>query len=129
MRSGAFAAAFLGPAGLAWLVAALALRAGARRAALGWALVALGDGRGVAARTAHCHLPIDEALAGWHPARPPADWLVVRERWSAADHWRSWAASRCFWCHGMAVGSAAAARFAAESAFNAFAASAGSDLD
>lgn len=129
MRSGAFAAAFLGPAGLAWLVAALALRAGARRRALGRARVAPGYALGVAAVTAHFHLPINEALAGWSPARPPADWLAARERWSAAHHWRSWAASLCFWCHGMAVGSAAAARFAAESAFNAFATSAGSDLD
>lgn len=62
VRSGAFAAAFFGPAVLTWLVAPLALRAGARRRALGWALVAPG----------------------------------ARERWNAADQWRSWAASLCF---------------------------------
>ena len=96
VRHPAFGAAFFGSAALPWIVAALALWTGERVRALGWALVGLGYGAGVVGITAGINLPINEALAGWNPQQPPADWQAARDRWNEANNVRAWASALCF---------------------------------
>lgn len=96
VRNAGFGAAFFGAALLPWTVAALALWAGARRHALGWAAVALAYGVAVVGVTSGINVPINEALAGWNPQQPPPDWQAVRARWNQANAWRAWAALAVF---------------------------------
>ena len=81
---------------LPWLVAAAALWAGQRQRALGWALIAIVYGAAVFWLTRSVNVPINDALAGWNPAQPPADWTSARERWNAANAVRAWASAACF---------------------------------
>lgn len=96
VRNAGFGAAFFGSAVLPWVVAALALWAGARRRALGWAAVGLAYGAAVVGITAGINVPINEALAGWNPQQPPSDWQAARDHWNQANTWRAWAALAVF---------------------------------
>jgi uncharacterized membrane protein len=46
--------------------------------------------------TREINVPINNALALWNPAAPPADWLTARERWNTANLVRTVAAIACF---------------------------------
>ena len=96
VRNALFGVVYFGSALLPWLVAAAALWAGQRPRALGWALIAIVYGAAVFWLTRSVNVPINDALAGWNPAHPPADWASARERWNAANAVRAWASAACF---------------------------------
>ncbi len=96
VRNAAFGAAYFGSALLPWLASGAALWAGQRRRALAWALIALGYGVAVFWLTRSVNVPINEALATWDPAQPPADWPAARARWNQANAIRAWASALCF---------------------------------
>ena len=96
VRNALFGVVYFGSALLPWLVAAAALWAGQRQRALGWALIAIVYGAAVFWLTRSVNVPINDALAGWNPAHPPADWASARERWNAANAVRAWASAACF---------------------------------
>jgi uncharacterized membrane protein len=86
VRNAAFAVVFFGPVLLglacAWVVRgtpALPWVAGA------WLLHAAG----VVGATMLLDVPINEAMASWDAANPPADWRAVQDRWTTYNHLRT----------------------------------------
>jgi uncharacterized membrane protein len=92
VRNAPFAFAYFGAAGVPLGVAALAAWAGRRRQAAGWGLVAAIYGIGVFLLTREVNVPINNALALWNAAQPPADWMQARDRWNDANFIRGMAA-------------------------------------
>lgn len=96
VRNATFGGIYFGTAVLP-LLAALALYAsGQRRAGHVWlALWAVYFGA-VFWLTREVNVPINNALALWNPASPPADWIQARESWNSANLVRTVAAGLCF---------------------------------
>jgi uncharacterized membrane protein len=96
VRNAPFALAYFGAALVPGL-AALALWMGRKRGqALAWAAIALTYLLGVFVLTREINIPINNALALWDPATPPADWARARDRWNAANFVRGMAALAAF---------------------------------
>lgn len=96
VHNAVFGGSYFGSALLPWLAAALALWARERRRALLWAGIALLYGAGVFWLTRSVNVPINDALAAWSAADPPAHWSRARDDWNAANAVRAWASAGCF---------------------------------
>jgi len=96
VRNLPFALAYFGSALLMFVPVWPAWRDGRRGIALGWLAVALLYFAAVFWLTRSVNIPINEALAAWNPTAPPADWMLVRERWNDANLVRSVASTSCF---------------------------------
>jgi uncharacterized membrane protein len=96
VRNAPFALAYFGSV-LVPALAAVALWMGKRRAeALVWAAVGLAYLLGVFVLTSQINIPINQALAGWDPAAPPADWAAARDAWNQANLIRGMVALAAF---------------------------------
>jgi len=96
VRNLAFAAVYFGSTLLVFVAALLAWRARRGGAALVWLAVALLYFGAVFWLTRSVNVPINDALASWNPAAPPADWASARERWNEANLVRAIASAVCF---------------------------------
>ena len=96
VRHALFFALFFGPPPLA----ALALLAGWRQWRGGWfaalAMAGLLYLLGIVVFTAQVNLPLNHYTESWDPAALPADWAATRERWNAANLWRTVASAAAF---------------------------------
>lgn len=96
VRNAPFALAYFGSVAVpAFAVLALWL-AGQRRQALAWSAITLTYLLGVFVLTSQVNIPINQALASWDPAAPPADWTALRDRWNDANFTRGMAALAAF---------------------------------
>lgn len=96
VRNAPFGAAYFGAAVLPFAVAALAFVARRPRAAAAWLAIGAVYVGGVFWLTRSINIPINEALAAWNAAAPPADWAALRERWNDANLLRTVAAALAF---------------------------------
>lgn len=96
VRTLPFAAAYFGAAAMPFLVAGVALAARRRRTALAWGAVGLLYFGAVFWVTRSVNIPINEMVAGWNPAAPPADWAQLRDRWNDSNLLRTVAAVLSF---------------------------------
>ncbi|MED5619716.1 anthrone oxygenase family protein [Ideonella sp. BN130291] len=96
VRNLTFALAYFGSALLPWVPSALAALQRQWRPAIGWLIVASLYFVAVFWVTRTVNVPINDALAQWLPAAPPADWAAARDRWNEANVWRTVAAMLCF---------------------------------
>lgn len=96
VRNATFGGAYVGAAVLPFVAAALAV-AGRRRGPA-WAWLAIGAVYAVAVfwLTRSINVPINDAVAGWNPAAPPAHWADLRDRWNDANLVRTIAAAAAF---------------------------------
>lgn len=102
VRSAGFGAVYFGAALAGFLAALAALGAGRRRLAVGWLFVGCVWLVAVFWLTRSINVPINDALALWNPASPPAEWHAARDRWNEANRWRAWASGLCF-CAALAL--------------------------
>lgn len=96
VRHAMFFAFFFGPPPLC----ALALLAAWRqwRSRWWWALGAAGllYALGIVLFTAEVNLPLNAYTESWNPHALPSDWAATRERWNAANLWRTGAGAAAF---------------------------------
>ena len=96
VRHALFFCFFFGPP----VVAALALVAGWRQWRRAWfaglGVAALLYLLGIVFFTAQVNLPLNHYTESWGPQALPPDWAQTRERWNAANLWRSWASAAAF---------------------------------
>jgi uncharacterized membrane protein len=96
VRNATFAAVYFGSALLPLLAGLAAHACGRVRLGHAWLAVwALYFGA-VFWVTREVNVPINNALALWNPALPPADWMAQRDAWNQANGVRAVAASVCF---------------------------------
>ncbi len=96
VRNATFAAVYFGSALLPLLAGLAAYACGRLRVGHAWLAVwALYFGA-VFWVTREVNVPINNALALWNPALPPADWMAQRDTWNQANGVRAVAASACF---------------------------------
>ncbi|MCM5677935.1 DUF1772 domain-containing protein [Schlegelella sp. S2-27] len=96
VRNLPFALAYFGSTLLAIVPAVLAARARQLSLACAWAIVAIVYFAAVFWVTRSVNVPINDALALWNPAAPPAEWSQWRDRWNEANDWRALASFGCF---------------------------------
>ena len=96
VRNAAFGSVYFGAALMPFVVVLLAAGTGRRRTALAWAVVAIVYGAAVFWLTRSVNVPINEAVALWDPAAPPANWAELRDAWNQANLWRALASAACF---------------------------------
>ena len=75
---------------------AMAWAAGLRVRAWAWAALALFYFTSVFWLTREINVPINNLVAGWNAAAPPAEWAVLRDRWNEANLWRALGAALSF---------------------------------
>jgi uncharacterized membrane protein len=85
VRNAWFAIAYFGAAILPLAAAAALWLARRRYESLVWVGIAVIYIAGVFLLTREVNVPINNALAGWNPASPPADWMIARDRWNDAN--------------------------------------------
>ena len=85
VRNGWFAIAYFGAAVVPLMAAAALWWARRRYESLVWLGIAVIYIAGVFLVTREVNVPINNALALWNPASPPADWMVARDRWNDAN--------------------------------------------
>ena len=96
VRNLGFAVVYFGSTVLVFVAALLAWGAQRRGLALVWLVVALLYFGAVFWLTRSVNVPINDALALWNPAAPPADWAGARERWNEVNLVRAVASAACF---------------------------------
>ena len=96
VRNVPFAVAYFGSAGITLVPAAVALARGRRGLALAWLAVGLLYFGAVFWLTRSVNIPINNTMAQWNPLAPPADWMMLRERWNQANLWRAIASAGSF---------------------------------
>lgn len=96
VRNAPFALAYFGSVAVPALAALALGLARRKREALAWAAVTLTYLLGVFVLTSQVNIPINQALALWDPAAPPADWAAARDRWNEANFIRGMAALLAF---------------------------------
>ena len=96
VRNAVFGAAYFGSALWPFLAAVTAAWAGQRPRAALWLLIALVYFGAVFWLTRTVNVPINNTVAAWQAAVPPADWALLRDRWNEANLWRTLAALACF---------------------------------
>ena len=96
VRNIPFAVAYFGSAGITLLPAALAYSRGRKGLALAWLAVGLLWFGAVFWLTRSINIPINNTMAQWNPLAPPADWMLLRERWNLANLWRAVASALAF---------------------------------
>lgn len=82
VRNAWFALAYFGATVLPFVVAALAFAKGRRPRALAWFAIALLYFGAVFWVTRSVNVPINDELATWNPASPPASWVQARDTWN-----------------------------------------------
>jgi len=96
VRHAMFFGFFFGPP----LFCALAVLAAwpARREHWLWCLATAGVlyALGIVLFTAQVNLPLNAYTESWDPRALPPDWARTRERWNAANLWRTWAGAVAF---------------------------------
>lgn len=98
VRNAVFALAYFGSVVLPACAALCAGWAGQRGRAMLWAVLSLVYFVAVFWVTRRVNVPINNELATWLPASPPADWLQARSHWNEANLLRTAAAMVCFVC-------------------------------
>lgn len=96
VRNAPFALVYFGAAVTPLLAAAAMYVAGRRREAAQWLGLALVYIGGVFLVTREINVPINNAIALWDPAAPPAQWLQARDDWNFANLARCVIACICF---------------------------------
>lgn len=96
VRNAAFGSVYFGAALMPFVVALLAASGRRWRDALAWGVVAIVYGTAVFWLTRSVNVPINEAVALWNPATPPAHWAELRDAWNQANLWRALASAVCF---------------------------------
>ena len=96
VRNAAFGLVYFGSAALPFLAAAAAAWARKRRLALGWLVVAAVYFGTVFWVTRTVNVPINNELATWSAAAPPATWHQARDSWNESNAVRTVAALLCF---------------------------------
>lgn len=85
VRNAGFALAYFGAAIVPGMAALTLFLTGRRAAAMAWLAIALAYLGGVFLLTREINVPINNALATWNAASPPADWAAARDRWNEAN--------------------------------------------
>jgi uncharacterized membrane protein len=96
VRGAVFGLTYFGSALLPFLAALAAASAGQRRIALGWLVVALAYFGAVFWVTRTVNVPINNELATWNAASPPAQWREARDTWNQSNAIRAAASALCF---------------------------------
>jgi len=96
VRNATFGAAYFGSTVIPFVVAAIAFVQGRRSTALAWFVIAAVYFGAVFWITRTVNIPINNELATWNAASPPADWLRARDRWNDSNAVRAAAAALCF---------------------------------
>jgi uncharacterized membrane protein len=102
VRNIPFALAYFGSAVMPFVAAIAAWRGRDGRRAVAWAVIGVLYVAAVFWVTRSVNIPINDALAGWNPAAPPAGWSELRDTWNRSNDVRTLAALLCF-CGGIAV--------------------------
>jgi uncharacterized membrane protein len=89
VRHGLFFAFFFGPP--VWCALALLSAWASRREAWWWCLAGASVAYllGIVFFTQQVNLPLNQTTEAWNPQALPADWAQVRDRWNAANLWRT----------------------------------------
>lgn len=95
VRNAVFGGVYFGAVVLPFAVALIALLAGQKRFAIAWAVIAAAYFVTAFWITRSINIPINEALALWNPAAPPADWSQLRDTWNQSNAWRAWGSAAC----------------------------------
>jgi uncharacterized membrane protein len=98
VRTAAFGGAYFGSTLLPFLASAAVFWAGDRRRAALWLAIALVYFVAVFWVTRSVNVPINNELATWNAAAPPASWAQARDRWNQSNLVRTGAAAICFLC-------------------------------
>jgi uncharacterized membrane protein len=96
VRSAVFGAFYFGAALLPFVAAAAAAWAGRRTRGLLWLAIGVVYFGAVFWLTRSINIPINNDLATWQPALPPANWAQIRDRWNGANLTRTLAAMASF---------------------------------
>lgn len=96
VRNATFGGVYFGSTLVAFVPAMIAACTRRHGLAAAWALVALVYFAAVFWLTRSVNVPINDAVAAWDAATPPADWAQWRDRWNEANAWRAWASFACF---------------------------------
>ena len=96
VRNAWFAIAYFGSTVLPFVVACLAWVKGRRLRALAWLAIALVYFGAVFWVTRSVNVPINNELATWNPASPPANWMQARDTWNENNTVRAIASFVCF---------------------------------
>lgn len=89
VRHGLFFAFFFGPP--VWCALALLSAWASRHQVWWWCLAGAGVAYllGIVFFTQQVNLPLNQTTEAWNPQALPADWAQVRDRWNAANLWRT----------------------------------------
>ncbi|HYD78653.1 MAG TPA: anthrone oxygenase family protein [Paucimonas sp.] len=98
VRNAVFGAAYFGSALLPFMAAAAVFHAGRRKRALLWLAIAVAYFVAVFWVTRAINVPINNELATWNAAAPPASWIQARDTWNQSNLVRTMAAAVCFLC-------------------------------
>ena len=96
VRNAWFAIAYFGSTVLPFVVMAFAFVKGKRTRALAWLAIALLYFGAVFWVTRSVNVPINNELATWNPASPPAAWTQARYTWNENNTVRAVASFVCF---------------------------------
>lgn len=96
VRNAWFGAAYFGATALPFMAAALAAAKGRRRRAAAWLLISVVYFGAVFWVTRSVNVPINNELATWNPASPPATWTQARDAWNENNLVRTIASFACF---------------------------------
>lgn len=96
VRNATFGGVYFGTAVLPLLAAVALYAGGQRRAGHAWLALWVVYFGAVFWLTREVNVPINNALAQWNPASPPADWQQARDSWNNANLVRTLAAGLCF---------------------------------
>ena len=96
VRNAVFGGVYFGSVLLPCVAAAAAALEGRRRRALLWFVIAAVYFAAVFWVTRSVNVPINNELATWNAAAPPASWVHARDRWNDSNLIRAIAAALCF---------------------------------
>ena len=96
VRNAVFGGVYFGATVLPFVAALVAWWAGRRVSALAWVAIAVVYFLAVFWLTRSVNVPINNELATWNPAAPPASWQQARDAWNEANLQRAVAAGVCF---------------------------------
>lgn len=96
VRNATFGGIYFGSVLLPFAAAAAVFWCGRRKAAIVWLLIALTYFVAVFWVTRTVNVPINNELASWQPASPPASWQAARDTWNQSNLARMLASVACF---------------------------------
>lgn len=96
VRNALFGGVFFGSVLLPFVAAGVLAWAGRRRSAWVWAVIGAAYFTAVFWVTRSVNVPINDALAQWNAAAPPATWQQARDTWNESNLVRTVASVVCF---------------------------------